>query len=452
MTARPPHPRGFVVGAPRSSSGKTTVTLGILRALARRGLAVQGLKCGPDYIDPAFHAAATGRPSFNLDTWAMDDAGLAAIAGTAADGAEIIVAEGLMGLFDGVPGPAGRSGSSADVAARLGWPVLLVLDVTGQAQSAAAIALGTACFDQRIRIGGVVLNRVGSERHLRLVRDAVEAVGQVVIGAVPREASLSLPERHLGLRQARETEALETHLDRLADLIEGSLDLDRLLRLCSGPMRTLDPARPDVATSPAIPPPGQRIALADDAAFSFVYPHVLLGWRQAGAEIVPFSPLADEPPPADCDACWLPGGYPELHAARIAGARHFLEGLRRFAARHPVHGECGGYMVLGETLEDAEGVGHAMAGLLPVATSFRTSRLHLGYREAVLEGRSVLGRPGARVRGHEFHYASIVSESEAPADRLARCRDAYGQDLGATGHARGNVSGTFFHAIAEVGA
>jgi cobyrinic acid a,c-diamide synthase len=200
--------------------------------------------------------------------------------------------------------------------------------------------------------------------------------------------------------------------------------------------------------SPAVPlpPPGTRIALAQDEAFSFVYPHVLAGWRRAGAAIVPFSPLQDEAPPEDCDACWLPGGYPELHAGRLAAAERFRAGLARFAASRPVHGECGGYMVLGETLEDAGGVGHRMAGLLSHATSFAKRKLHLGYREARLLAGGSLGKEGARLRGHEFHYAALIEPgTDAP---LVELTDAQGNLLGKSGGRRGNVTGTFFHAIA----
>jgi len=195
-----------------------------------------------------------------------------------------------------------------------------------------------------------------------------------------------------------------------------------------------------------MPPPGMRIALAQDAAFSFVYPHLLDGWRRQGAEIVTFSPLADEPPPEDCDSCWLPGGYPELHAGRLAAAHRFRVGLLRFAATRPVHGECGGYMVLGESLEDADGVSHAMTGLLGHATSFAKRKLHLGYREARLLSDSPLGRAGSLVRGHEFHYAALIAAGND--EPLVELADGQGLMLGKAGGRRGHVTGTFFHAIA----
>lgn len=433
---------GLVIAAPRSSSGKTTVTLGLLRALARRGLRVSGAKCGPDYIDPAFHEAATGRPSVNLDAWAMPPSMLASLANSAAGDAELTLCEGLMGLFDGVPAEAGRSGSSADVAAATGWPVLLVLDVGGQSQSAAAVAMGCASYDPRIRIAGVVLNRVGSPRHRRLAGEAIEALGLKVVGALPRNETITLPERHLGLVQARETSGLDALLDGMADWVAAHLDLDAIV----------DAARPLALPEAdgagfALQPPGQRIALARDDAFSFIYPHVLQGWRAAGAEIVPFSPLADEPPPEDCDAAWLPGGYPELHAGRIAAASRFLGGLRRFAGTRRVHGECGGYMVLGGTLTDGAGIRHGMATLLGVTTSFAVRKMNLGYRDAVLAAESALGPAGMRLRGHEFHYASIVDPGGD--EPFAVVQDAYGSAPVAAGSRRGLVTGSFFHAIAK---
>ncbi len=434
---------GLLVAAPRSGSGKTTIVLGLQRALARRGLRVRGMKCGPDYIDPAFHAAATGAPSFNLDSFAMSKPLLDAIASEAAGGADLVIAEGSMGLFDGIRQDIGRTGASADIAALFGWPVILVLDVSGHAQSAAAVALGCARFDPRIEVAGVVLNKVASERHRRLVEDGMARIGLPVLGALMRNTALALPERHLGLVQAGETEELDGRLERLADAVEGAVDIDRLVAL-AGPTR-LEAAGPAIP----LPPPGQRIALASDQAFSFVYPHVLAGWRAAGAEITAFSPLADEPPPAHCDACWLPGGYPELHAGRIAGAHHFLEGLRRFAETRPVHGECGGYMVLGDSLEDAEGHGHRMAGLLPVETSYAKRKMHLGYRVAHLLHAGVLGAAGRRIVGHEFHYASVTRSDTAREAAFAAITDAEGNDLGTAGHRRGHVTGSFFHAIAQ---
>jgi cobyrinic acid a,c-diamide synthase len=434
--------RALLISAPRSGAGKTIVTLGILKALARRGMSVRSAKAGPDYIDGAFHAAATGGSSINLDSWAMPPALIDALVADAAHDAEIIVVEGAMGLFDGVPGIPGRGGTAADLAARLKLPVLLVLDVAAQSQSAAAVVRGFATHDPDVRIAGVVLNRIGSARHHQLVADAIAKLGVPVVGAIPRDPSLGLPERHLGLIQAGEHGDLAARLDRLADMAETHLGLDAILAMATSLHQ------PAIDSLPALPPPGQTIALACDAAFSFTYPHLLDGWRRAGAEIIPFSPLADQPPPQRCDVCWLPGGYPELHAGKLASAERFRDGLIQFAATRPVHGECGGYMVLGEGLEDAEGVRHAMTALLGHSTSFHERRLHLGYREARLLAASAIGTAGTRIRGHEFHYASLISPgSDQP---LVELRDAQDNPVGGQGGRRGHVTGTFFHGIARV--
>jgi len=435
------HP-GLMIAAPRSGSGKTTLTLGLLRAFRRAGVTVAGAKCGPDYIDPPFHHAASGRPSVNLDSWAMPPALIAQLAARAGAGCDLVLCEALMGLFDGVPGLAGRTGSSADVAAALSWPVLLVLDVSGQSQSAAAIVKGCATYDPRITIAGVVLNRVGSRRHTRLATGAIEALGIPVVGSLPRTQDIVLPERHLGLVQASETQNLDARLDAIAAFVAEHTNLDAIRALA-----THSPAPPPGPNNaPPVRPPGQRIAIARDAAFSFLYPHVLEGWREAGAEISFFSPLEDEAPPEDCDAAWLPGGYPELHGARLASSHQFLNGLRHFAQNRPVHGECGGYMVLGAALTDADGKAHAMAGLLGVTTSFARRKLHLGYRSASLLEDSCLGPSGTKLRGHEFHYAGITSlGTDAP---LALVADAHGGAAAPAGTRRGQVSGSFFHVIA----
>jgi cobyrinic acid a,c-diamide synthase len=432
--------RGLIVAAPRSGAGKTTVTLALLAGLRRRGLAVQGAKAGPDYIDPAFHQAATGRASFNLDSWTMPPSLLDALVAEGAAGADLLIVEGVMGLYDGIEAPPRRSGATADLAARFRLPVLLVIDVAGQSQSAAAMVRGFTAHDPEVRIGGVVLNRVGSERHCRLVADAIAALGVKVLGAIQRDETLMLPERHLGLVQAGEHRDIAARLDRLVEMAESSLDLDAIAALASAPHLR------DVKSHLPLPPPGQRIALAQDEAFSFVYPHIVGGWRKEGAEIVPFSPLADQPPPETCDTCWLPGGYPELHAGRLAAADNFRDGLARFAATRPVHGECGGYMVLGEAIEDGDGVHHTMTGLLGHVTSFAKRRLHLGYRQAALLADGPFGTKGSRVRGHEFHYVALIEPGND--EPLVELSDGKGDALGQAGGRRGNVTGTFFHAMA----
>jgi cobyrinic acid a,c-diamide synthase len=437
-------PRGLIIAAPHSGAGKTTITLAILAALARRGVKVRAAKAGPDYIDPAFQAAATGAATVNLDSWAMEPAMLDSLAARAAGDADILVIEGVMGLFDGAPGEAGRRGATADLAAHFNLPVLLVLDVARQAQSAAAVVRGFTAHDPTVRIAGIILNRAASERHRKTIADAIAALRIPILGALPRDATLTLPERHLGLVQAGEHDNLAALIDRLAMMAERHLDLDAI-------ETTAEPIAVTACgnCAGALPPPGQRIALAHDRAFSFVYPHLLDAWRSAGAEIICFSPLADEAPPKRADCCWLPGGYPELHAQALAAARRFSDGIRRFAEMHPMHGECGGYMVLGQSIEDAAGHHHPMTGLLGHATSVAKRKLHLGYRAARLLSDGVLGAKGQIVRGHEFHYASLVTAGDD--EPLAEISDSEGRPLGNTGGRRGRVTGTFFHAIAAGG-
>ncbi|RJG56182.1 cobyrinate a,c-diamide synthase [Sphingobium terrigena] len=428
---------GLMIAAAASGTGKTTVMLGLLRALAQDGLAVQPFKSGPDYIDPAFHRAASGRASYNLDSWAMTPGLIDAITARAT-GADIILTEGSMGLYDGVArAGASGNGASADMARRMGWPVILVVDVSGQAQSAAATALGFRLYDTRLPFAGVILNRVASPRHERLARRGMEQAGITVFGALPRRGDLTLPERHLGLVQAIEHPDLDRAITDYAAFLRAHCDLVAIVAAARHGSSGIAGSLPS--------PPAQRIALAQDAAFSFTYPHLLEGWRRAGAQIIPFSPLANEAPATDADLVWLPGGYPELHAGRIAAAEHFLTGLRTHAATRPVHGECGGYMVLGDALIDKAGESHRMAGLLSLVTSHARRQMHLGYRHAQLLAPIGAMTAGTSLRGHEFHYSTIVEQRDAP---LACVTDADGATVAETGSHRGTVTGTFFHMIA----
>lgn len=417
---------GLIVTAPASGSGKTTVTLGLLRALRRRGVEVRAAKSGPDYIDPRFHEAACGAPCMNLDAWAMGEARIRSLAG----GDGLLVIEGAMGLFDGAP-PDGR-GATADLARLLGLPVVLVVDAGRMAQSVAPLVAGFARHDAKVRVAGVILNRVGSERHRTMLERALAAVGLPVLGVLPRSEALAHPSRHLGLVQAEERPDLECFLDQAAGLAERHLDIDALLALARD---TVLPSSPGLR----VPPPAQRIALARDAAFAFAYPHLLTDWRTAGAEITFFSPLADDPVP-QADLVILPGGYPELHAGRIAAAQRFMQSLSNAAQATDTYGECGGYMVLGETLTDAAGTPHRMAGLLPLSTSFAQRRLHLGYRRVEALGGPFPGTWTA----HEFHYATTL---HADGDPLFRAWDAEGTELAPMGLRRHRVAGSFVHLI-----
>ncbi len=421
-------PKAILIAAPASGSGKTLVTLALLRAFRNSGLRVASAKVGPDYIDPRFHEAATGRPCYNLDPWAMPPARLRGLmAGLAAD-ADLVIVEGVMGLFDG---PAGGGGSTADLALTLGLPVLLTVDCRHQAQSAAALVHGFASYRPEIDFAGVLLNRVASPRHEALLR---QALGGQVLGVMMNDPVLSWPSRHLGLVQAIENPELEGFIAQAAAKLGGPTLLARILELAV----PLTPA----PASPVLPPLGQHMAIARDTAFSFLYPHLLDGWRQAGATLSFFSPLADEAPDPAADAVFLPGGYPELHAGRIAAAGRFLNGLA--AHRGLVYGECGGFMVLGHSLTDAQGEQHRMAGLLPVSTSFAKRQLHLGYRRLTPLG----GAPWqGELRGHEFHYSTISAGGEG--EPLFAARDAAGADLTPMGLRQGRVMGSYAHVICE---
>ncbi|MHA7971014.1 cobyrinate a,c-diamide synthase [Rhizobium sp. CAU 1783] len=426
--------KGLLIAASSSGAGKTTVTLGLLRALRNRGLAIAPGKAGPDYIDPAFHAAASGESCINLDPWAMRSALLSANAVSHGAGGRLLVVEAMMGLFDGA---ADGSGAPADLAALLGLSVVLVVDCAKTSHSVAALVKGFAGFRADTHVAGVILNRVGSDRHETMLRDALDRIGMPVFGVLRSDPALHLPERHLGLVQAGEHAELEAFIERAAAAVAAGFDLDALVS-AAGVLRPVGKDRVAV-----LPPFGRRIAIARDMAFAFCYEHLLSGWRGEGAEITFFSPLADEAPVLDADAVYLPGGYPELHAGQLSAAENFRAGMLSAAGRGArIYGECGGYMTLGEAIIDGEGNSHPMLGLLPVVTSYAARKRHLGYRRLRPVDDSFFSMP---LTAHEFHYASIVSEGKA--DRLFRAEDALGLSLGEVGLRRGTVAGSYMHLI-----
>lgn len=427
---------GFMIAAPHSGSGKTVVTLGLLRALREKGVAIAPAKAGPDYIDPAFHAFASGQICINLDPWAMREELVAHNANVHAE-KRLLVVEAMMGLFDGA---ADGTGSAADLAEQLGLPIVFVVDCARMAQSIAALVSGYVTHRSNLRFAGIILNRVGSARHETMLRAALEPLGLPVLGVVMQNEALALPSRHLGLVQASEHDALEEFLTGAGKAMDLSLDLDALQGLEADIPSTKQ--RPNV-----LPPLGKHIAIAVDDAFAFCYPHVIDGWRGAGAEISFFSPLADEGPDPKADAVFLPGGYPELHAKKIAATKHFKRAMRDAATRgKQIYGECGGYMVLGEELIDADGHSHKMLGLLPLVTSFEQRQRHLGYRKLFpLEG-SPWQIP---MMGHEFHYSVEISgDTMSP---IFAVSDALDNDLGEVGMRVGSVSGSYCHVIDRAG-
>jgi cobyrinic acid a,c-diamide synthase len=422
---------GIVVSAPRSGSGKTVVTLGLLAALRRRGVVVAPAKSGPDYIDPAHLGRAALRDAVNLDAWAMRPERLRDLAVAQAVGADLLVVEGAMGLFDAA---ADGQGSTADVAETLGLPVLLVVDADRQSQSVAPLVAGFAGWRPGVRIAGVILNRVSSAKHERMLVEAIAATGLPCIGAIPRNSDLVLPERHLGLVLPGEISSFDGFIDAAATAVGDYLDLDRILELAM----PLPPATP----SRGLPPLGQHIAIAHDDAFAFLYPHLLDSWRAQGAQLSTFSPLRDEAPAGDADAVFLPGGYPELHGQVLAAAASFKAGLLAAQVRGAlIYGECGGFMVLGEALVDKTGQSHAMAGLLPITTRIDRPKRILGYRRLVHDGS--LPWPG-HLNGHEFHYSSARQSRLPP---LFAATDALGQAMPPMGAVIGRVMGSYAHVI-----
>jgi cobyrinic acid a,c-diamide synthase len=428
---------GFVIAGTQSGVGKTTITTGVIAALRRRGLRVQPFKAGPDYIDPSYHTRAAGRPSRNLDSWMLPPGALHELFARACAQADVAVVEGVMGLFDGRSGEE-EAGSTAQIAKLLGLPVILVVDAGKMARSAAAMVLGYQRFDPDLRLAGVILNNVASDAHYAMCRVPIEsATGLPVLGRLPRRPDLELPERHLGLVPTVEGPAADSYFDELAELSTRELDLDALLRLATpvappqGP--TLFPA--------ASRPPVARLAVAMDRAFSFYYQDSLDLLAAWGAEIVPFSPLDDSALPHAVGGVYIGGGFPELYAADLAANSAMRESLRRAAAAGlPLYGECGGLMYLGEIIEDFDGRAHDMAGIVPLRSRMTRSRLTLGYRTAVARRDTVLLRRGEQVRGHEFHWSSLVAEPET---EDAAYDLAEGERV--EGYARGSVLASYVH-------
>ena len=434
--------QGVIIAAPSSGSGKTLISLGLMAALRQRNAKVAPAKVGPDYIDPAFHHAALGRGGANLDGWAMDAATLSGrIARLAAD-ADLIICEGVMGLLDGADVPTGANdGSTAAIAAATGWPVVLVVDAARMAGTAAAIVHGLAHIRPDIAVTGVIFNRVASDRHRRMIARAMHVYcpNIAVLGFVPPLPQLAVPSRHLGLVQAAEHPHLTAFIAAAAGAVNQHVDVDAVLALAR-------PASLACGTPRLLPPLGQRIAVAQDVAFAFAFADTLADWRQQGAEILPFSPLDDQPPASDADAVFLPGGYPELAAPQLSANGTFAHGMRHAAqCQIPIHGECGGYMVLGQTLIDADGTAHAMLGLLPVVTSMANPKRHLGYRRARLAASRPWGQQNLMFRAHEFHYA--VEEQRQGQD-LLHTAPAHEDCWTGAGCWSGSVSGSFVHLIA----
>ncbi len=429
-------PPGIVVSAPASNSGKTTVTIGLIGALRQQGLAVAAAKCGPDYIDTQYLGTACGRAASNLDAWAMPRDVLRWVAAASTDsGCDAIIIEGAMGVLDGA-GKQGK-GCTADVALALNMPLVLVVDVRGLARSAQLAPAGLKSVMPEVKLAGVILNNVRSKRHLELARSGLDAAGIPLLGWMPSDPRLTVPGRHLGLVTVADNSTAGDSVEQIFSQAEQTIDIKAVLQ-AMGASQTVAAGHREV-----LQPPGQSIAIARDRAFSFIYQHLVDGWRRAGVSLSFFSPLADEAPCGHADTVYLPGGYPELHADRIASAGCFRRGMNRARSRNAIiYGECGGYMVLGQVLQDKNGVSHEMLGFLPHSTTFQRRKPCIGYR--LLAG--LPGSPfvGAYI-GHEHHYAGILDGQSGAS--LFKAHDADRNQLGCIGHVQGSVSGSFAHLI-----
>jgi cobyrinic acid a,c-diamide synthase len=424
------NPARLVVAGVASGVGKTTIATGLMAALAAQGLRVQGYKVGPDYIDPTYHHAATGRPSYNLDTWLSSPALVRQRFEAGMRNADIAIIEGVMGLFDGRKQTLGMA-STAEVAKLLNAPVLLVLDASHMGQSAAAIVHGFQHLDPHINIAGVIINKVASADHEATVRLAIaEWTGVPVLGVLRRETSLTLPPRHLGLIPIAET---SVDVQELGAIVRRSVDLDGVTHLAHAggvlpPHAGKDEAPVAVFPSNVL---SVRVGLALDNAFSFYYPETLEAFAKLGVEVVPFSPLADRDLPNNLDLLYFGGGFPEVFAAQLADNHLMLASVRSAAQRGVLtYAECGGYMYLGRQYIDADHVSHDLVGILPYTFQMGTERAQLGYREITLLHDTIIGRAGTRLRGHEFHWSHIAEpllEEHAPyqVEGSGKAREGY---------------------------
>lgn len=431
----------LVLGGVSSGSGKTTLTIAIIAALRRRGHSVAPFKVGPDYLDPGYHRIAAGRPSRNLDGWMMGrDAVIGTFARSSSD-ADVAVVEGVMGLFDGAS-PTTHAGSTAEVAQWLDAPVILAVDAGGMARSFAAICRGFAEFDAHTRVVGTLANRVGSKGHLELLREACAAHERVpaVLGAFPRDDGVAIPERHLGLVTADPAVLSAERIARLADLAEAWIDLDRLLELA----RAAPPLGTPHSSVPTAPhrPPRCRIGIARDDAFHFYYEENLHLLEASGAELVPFSPIADAHLP-EVDGLYLGGGYPELSAERLAANVSLRRETRAFVlAGRPVYAECGGMMYLQRALRTLDGREHDMVGVFDGVAEMRPRRVALGYVEVEISADCILGPAGTRFRGHQFRYSDVVG---CTAPSVYRVRGRRGREAVADAYVHLRTVGSYVH-------
>jgi cobyrinic acid a,c-diamide synthase len=430
--------KGFLVAGPVSSVGKTTTSLALCAALRARRLTVQAFKCGPDFLDTGLLSAITGRPARNLDGWMLDEVANRQVFAHAVVNADIAIVEGMMGLFDGISGQGDR-GSAAEIAKWLSLPVILVLDASKSARSIAAVLRGFEVFDPTLRFAGVVLNRVAGESHYRMLEDAIRSTSPTpLLGWLPRDESVRIPERHLGLRTAQEEPEWAQKTEAFAALAEKQLALDELLRSTLDlPIKSHSEKRP--RTSARV-----SIGVAQDQAFCFYYQDNLDLLERAGARIVPFSPLRDAHLPDGLDALYLGGGYPEIHAPQLSANTSLAAEIRAFAeAGRPIYAECGGMMYLSEQLRTSDGRVFPMTGVLPVEIEMTDRLVRFGYVEVELMQQCLLGRRGTVLRGHSFHYSRSTPTDELPAAFHARY--SLSGKSGAEGVIYRNVLASYIH-------
>jgi cobyrinic acid a,c-diamide synthase len=434
----------LVIAAPHSHAGKTTIALALMAALSRRGLRVAPFKVGPDYIDPQLHRRAAGRASYNLDTFLVQPAGVQDTFAHATRDADIAIIEGVMGLFDG-SSPTSRVGSTAEVASLLQAPIVLVVDASGMGASVGALVRGFRTYDPEAWVAGVILNRLGGEGHYRYLLPALEQEGIEVLGYLPRALDVEIPERHLGLLPASETDLVTPLLGRLSNLVEQYIDLDRIMALARmAPASTRAAERAYQVPSPS----GARrvrVAWAQDEVFHFTYQENLDLLSRAGADIVLFSPLRDTALPADIDAIWLGGGFPELYAETLTANTSMRQAIRAAGENGlPIYAECGGFMYLCDWLEDQQGERHAQVGLISGGTRMTDRLQQFGYAEATFLHDTLLGPQGTTVRGHRFHYSVYEPGGSPPACAYRITRKRTGESY-LEGFRHHNVLATYFH-------
>ncbi len=433
------YPR-VIIAAPASGHGKSTVATGLMAALAAAGRRVQGFKVGPDYIDPMYHTAATGRPSRNLDAWMLPPATVQHVFVRAAATADVSIIEGVMGFFDGA-GADPLDGSTAQMALLLSAPVILVVDCSHMSVSAAAVVHGFHTFMSKVNIAGVICNRVGGERHAAWLREAITQYGVPVLGCLPQLPDLAIPERHLGLLTVDERpQAVQTFLDKAREAMARYVDLAAVVALAEAAPPLPDNTGLPAASSDTV----VQIGVARDEAFCFYYADNLDALRAVGAEVLWFSPLRDAALPSGISGLYFGGGYPELYAAALSANRPLLAAIREAHAQGmPIYAECGGLMYLTEALEDIEGKHLPMVGIVPGVCRMER-RLTMGYREVRLAGEGLLGNAGQHLRGHEFHYSTWQRPEGAPPAYIIQPRHPAEQQR-AEGFACGHLHASYIH-------